>query len=54
MLPQVEEVLEVDFVRNCVVGREDSSGFYKEVLEVSKNNLRNSEEFVDFVRRPII
>ena len=36
------------------MGRENSNEFYDEVLEVSKNNLRNSEEFVEYVRRPLV
>ena len=41
-------------VRNVIVGREAADGFYNEVLLESKKNLRNSEEFVDYVRRPIV
>lgn len=54
MLPQIEEILEVDSLRNCIMGRENSNEFYDEVLEVSRNNLRNSEEFVEYVRKPIV
>ncbi len=53
-LEVIEEILEVDFLRNTVVGRENKQEFYQEVLTSSKNNLRNSEEFQSFVRMPII
>lgn len=54
MLPQIEEILEVGSLRNCIMGRENSQDFYEEVLDVSRNNLRNSEEFVEYVRKPIV
>jgi hypothetical protein len=54
MLPQIEEILEVNSLKNCIMGRENSNEFYDEVLEVSRNNLRNSEEFVEYVRKPIL
>ena len=46
MMGEIEEILEVDSLRNCIVGKENSHEFYEEVLDVSRNNLRNSEEFV--------
>lgn len=54
MMGEIEEILEVDSLRNCIVGRENSHEFYEEVLDVSRNNLRNSEEFVEYVRKPIV
>jgi hypothetical protein len=54
MLPQIEEVLEVASLRNCIIGRENSNEFYDEVLLVSRKNLRNSEEFVEYARKPIV
>jgi hypothetical protein len=51
----IEQILEVDHVRNVIIGnKEDSEAFYHEVMKASRENLRNSEEFVDYVKRPIV
>lgn len=36
------------------MGRLNANEFYDEVLKISRENLRNSEEFVEYVRRPIV
>ena len=44
----------MDHVRNVILGRENANEFYDEVLKISRDNLRNSEDFVEYVRRPIV
>jgi hypothetical protein len=46
--------LELTFLRNTIVGRSNSEEFYNELLETSRSNRRNSKEYVDYIRAPII
>lgn len=54
-IPLFYDTLELTYLRNTIVGREDEKEFYEELLFTSKNkNLRNSEEYRSYVREPII
>lgn len=49
----LSSTLELTYLRNTVVGRENEEEFYTELLEISKANLRNSKEYREYVREPI-
>ena len=36
------------------MGRENSEEFYTELVEAARKNKRNSKEYVDYIREPII
>lgn len=42
-IENIDAVLEVDWIRNAVVGRENSDEFYEEVLTAARTNKRNSK-----------
>ncbi len=49
-----DQILEIDYVRNAIIGREDSNEFYNHVMHAAKTNKRNSPEFLAYVKQPII
>lgn len=49
-IPVLKSMLEISHDGNTIVGQEDSEVFYTRVLETSKSNRRNSEEYRRFVQ----
>lgn len=49
-----KESLPVLGTQDLILGREDENEFYEEVLRVSRSNYRNSKEFVDEVKKPVV
>lgn len=53
-LESLGETLELSYLRNTIVGREDSEEYYREVMATSKANLRNDKEYLAYVQAPIL
>lgn len=53
-IPLLGDTLELGFLRNVIVGSTDSNSFYETVLATSEANLRNSNEYLADIRRPIV
>ena len=53
-MSDLEEILEVNGVRNVLSGLDNADEFYEGLLNYSINNKRNSKEFLKVVKEPII
>jgi hypothetical protein len=54
-IPQLTDILEVGFLRNIIVGEENSNVFYEKLMEASeKNNRRNSPEYFNHILKPLV
>lgn len=53
-LESLGETLELTYLRNIIVGKEEADDYYKEVTKISKANLRNQKEYLDYVQAPIV
>jgi hypothetical protein len=42
--------LELNFLRNVVIGRANEKEFYSELLQASRNNLRNDPNYLAYIR----
>ncbi len=53
-LESLGESLELSYLRNTIVGQENSEEFYKKVAETSKANLRNEKGYLAYIQAPIV
>ena len=44
-IPKLADIMEIGFLRNVILGETDANEYYKKIMEASKNNRRNSEEY---------
>lgn len=51
---EFSRVFEFGDFPDVVAGREDSTGFYEEVLRLSKENRRNGQDFLEYVKKPMV
>lgn len=53
-LESLGETLELTYLRNTIVGQENSEEFYRKVTETSKANLRNDKDYLAYIQAPIV
>ena len=53
-IQMLRDCLPVSTIKDLVLGRHDENQFYEDVLTTSKTGYRNSVEFKDFAKRPIV
>lgn len=54
VIPKLTEIMEIGYLRNIIVGQENSENFYRKVMEASEKNKRNSKEYKDYILKNLV